>query len=185
MTWYCSSHCSLKSELFLSKKLRWRFYLASNSFSFRPIQIRQNASRPSICQLYSPTKLFQNVEIIFLNNIFRYIYNLSFVDHITSLTCSYCNVLNFFDQVVIQKIWYSYFFKDKIITEVLINVNFGYFTETFLMANDVPNVNVWFPTSLLTFSEISFWYFFGLPCDLLISFTANLNSAIVISFVAE
>ena len=53
------------------------------------------------------------------------------------------------------------------------------------MADDVRNVNAWFPTSLLTFSGISFWYFFGLPSDLLISFTANLNSVFVISFVVD
>ena len=62
-------------------------------------------------------------------------------------------------QVVIQKIRSSYFFKDKIITsglhlffqlftEVLININFVYFTENFLMADNVPNVNAWFPSSL-------------------------------------
>ena len=73
----------------------------------------------------------------------------------------------------------------QLFTEVLINVNFGYFTENFLMADDVPNVNAWFPTSLLTFSGISFWYFFGLPYDLLISFTAKDNSAFMISFVAR
>ena len=73
----------------------------------------------------------------------------------------------------------------QFITEVLINVNFGYFKENILMADDVPNINAWFPTSLLTFSGISFWYFFGLPCDLSISFTADLNSAFVISFVEE
>ena len=119
MTWYCSWYCPLKSKLFLSKKLKWRFDLASSSLSLRPIQIRQNASRPSICQLYSPTKLSQNVGIICPNNTFRYVYNLSTVDHTTSLTCSYCNVLNFSDQVVIQKIRSPYFFKDKSISSSL------------------------------------------------------------------
>ena len=196
MTWYRSWYLPLKRKLFLSKKLRWRFYLASRSLYLQTTQIRQNASRPSICQLYIPTKLFQNVRIICHNNAFCYIYNLSSVDHTTSLTCSYCNVLNFFGQVVIQKIRSSYCLKDKIITsnlhlffqlftEVLINVNFGYFAENFLIADDAPNVNGWFPTSLLTFSGIPLWYFFGLPCDLSISFTANLNSSFVISFVAE
>ena len=119
MTWYCSWYCPLKSKLFLSKKLRWRFCLASSSLLLGTIQISQNASRLLICQLYSPPKLFQNVGIICPNNTFRYIYNLSSVDHIISLTCSYCNVLNFFDQVVIRKIRSSYFFKDKIITSGL------------------------------------------------------------------
>ena len=43
-------------------------------------------------------------------------------------------------------------FKDKIIifTEVLINVNFGYIPEYFFMADNVPNDNAWFPTSLFT-----------------------------------
>ena len=43
------------------------------------------------------------------------------------------------------------------------------------MADDVPNVNAWFPTFLLTFFGISFWYFFGLPCDLLISLTISIS----------
>ena len=114
MTWYCSW-----SKLSLSKEFRWKFYLVSSSLSLRPIQIRQNAFHPSICQLYSPTKLFQNVRIICPNNTFRYIYNLSSVGHTTSLTCFFCNILIFFDQVVIQKIRSSYFFKDKIISSGL------------------------------------------------------------------
>ena len=122
MTWYRSWYLPLKRKLFLSKKLRWRFYLASRSLYLRTTQIRQNASRPSICQLYIPIKLFQNVRIICHNNTFCYIYNLSSVDHTTSLTCSYFNVLNFFGQVVIQKIRSSYCLKDKIITSKLIFV---------------------------------------------------------------
>ena len=141
MTWYCSWYCPLKSKLFLRKKLRCSFSLASSSVLLRPFQIRQNASGPLICQLYSPTKLFQNVGIICPNNIFLYIYNLSSVDHTTSLTSSYCDVLNFFDQVVIQKIRFSYFLKGKLITsgpafvlpiiQKFQNVNFGYFTKNF------------------------------------------------------
>ena len=43
------------------------------------------------------------------------------------------------------------------------------------MTDDVPNVNGWFPTFLLTFFGISFWYFFGLPRDLLISLTISIS----------
>ena len=106
--------------------------------------------------------------------------NLSSVDHSVSLTCSYCNVLNAFDQVLIWRFGLPTFLKTKLsppilhlffqlFTKVLINVKFGSFTENFLMADNVPNVNAWFPTSILTFSGISFWYFYGLPCDLSIN----------------
>ena len=107
MTWYCSWYFPLKSKLFLSKKLWWRFYLAISSLSLRPVQIIQNASHQSIRQLNSPTKRFQNVGSICPNNTFRYIY-MSSVDHTISVTCSYYNILNFFDQGVIQKIRSSY-----------------------------------------------------------------------------
>ena len=120
VAWYCSWYCPLKSKLFLSKKLRWRFYIVSSSLSRRLIQIRQHFSPIDLSALqflYSP--LLQNVGIICPNNTFRCIYSLSSVDHTTSLTCFYWNALDIFYQVVIQKIWSSYFFKDKIITSGL------------------------------------------------------------------
>ena len=151
---------------------------------FRFNQLRQNASRSSICQLYSPSKFFQNVRIICPNNTFCYIYNLSSVDHTTSLTCSYYNVLNFFDFPTFLKTKWSpsvlYLFF-QLLTEVLVNVNSGYFTENFLIAHKVANVNAWFPMSVLTFWGSFIWYLFGLPWDLSISFTANLNSAFCLS----
>ena len=119
MTWYRSWYCRLKGKLFLSKELRWRFYLASSSLSLRPIQIKKNTSRPSMFQLYSPTKLFQNVGII-CPNITYAIFTI-FLLLITppAWHVSIATSLTFFDQVVIQKIRSTYFFKNKIITSGL------------------------------------------------------------------
>ena len=155
MTWYCSWYCPLKSKLFLSKKLRWRFYLASSFLSRWPIQIRENASGSSIFQLYSPTKLFQNVGIIYANNTFCYIYNSSSVDHITSLTYSYCLLL-FLIRLSSKRFGLPTFLKTKLsppvlhllfqlFTKALVNVNFGNFTENIMMADNVSNFNAWFP----------------------------------------
>ena len=127
MTWYCSWYCPLKSKLFLSKKLRWRFYLASSFLSRWPIQIRENASGSSICQLYSPTKLFQNVGIICPNNTFCYIYNSSSVDHITSLTYSYCLLL-FLIRLSSKRFGLPTFLKTKLSPPVL-HLFFQLFTE--------------------------------------------------------
>ena len=135
MTWYCSWYFPLKSKLFLSKKLWWRFYLAISSLSLRPVQIIQNASHQSIRQLNSPTKRFQNVGSICPNNSFRYIY-MSSVDHTISLTCS----------TFLIRVSYKRF-----------GLPTGYFTENCLVADDAPNVNGWFPTSFLTFSGIFLW----------------------------
>ena len=196
-TWYCP----LKSKLFLSKKLRWRFYLASSSLSLRPIQIKQPIdlsvlqSHQTLCLSVS-LSLFVNVGIICPNNTFCYIYNCLLLITPPPWSVPIAMSLTFLIRLLSKRFSLPTFLKTKfsppvlhlffhLFTEVLIN--FGYFKEKFLMADDVPNFNAssQLPTSLLTFWGISFLYFFGLPCDLLISFTAKLNSAFVISFVVE
>ena len=167
---------------------------------------------PSICQFYSPTKLSLslslsvsvsvslslslNVGIICPNNTFCYIYNCLLLITPPPWSVPIAMSLTFLIRLLSKRFSLPTFLKTKfsppvlhlffhLFTEVLIN--FGYFKEKFLMADDVPNFNAssQLPTSLLTFWGISFLYFFGLPCDLLISFTAKLNSAFVISFVVE
>ena len=198
-TWYCP----LKSKFFLSKKLRWRFYVASSSLSLRPIQIRQPIdlsvlqSHQTLCLSVSLClSLFVNVGIICPNNTFCYIYNCLLLITPPPWSVPIAMSLTFLIRLLSKRFSLPTFLKTKfsppvlhlffhLFTEVLIN--FGYFKEKFLMADDVPNFNAssQLPTSLLTFWGISFLYFFGLPCDLLISFTAKLNSAFVISFVVE
>ena len=62
--------------------------------------------------------------------------------------------------------------------------------KIFLMADNVPNVNAWFPTSLLTFLGISLWYFFGLQllwryfCDIRI-FAKTLDSKFHIDYLFD
>ena len=160
-TWYCP----LKSKLFLSKKLRWRFYLASSSLSLRPIQIRQPIDL-SVLQSHQTLSLSLslslNVGIICPNNTFCYIYNCLLLITPPPWSVPIAMSLTFLIRLLSKRFSLPTFLKTKfsppvlhlffhLFTEVLIN--FGYFKEKFLMADDVPNFNAssQLPTSLLTF----------------------------------
>ena len=160
-TWYCQ----LKSKFFLSKKLRWRFYLASSSLSLRPIQIRQPIDL-SVLQSHQTLSLSLslslNVGIICPNNTFCYIYNCLLLITPPPWSVPIAMSLTFLIRLLSKRFSLPTFLKTKfsppvlhlffhLFTEVLIN--FGYFKEKFLMADDVPNFNAssQLPTSLLTF----------------------------------
>ena len=176
-TWYCP----LKSKFFLSKKLRWRFYVASSSLSLRPIQIRQPIdlsvlqSHQTLCLSVSLSLclslclslslslfLSLNVGIICPNNTFCYIYNCLLLITPPPWSVPIAMSLTFLIRLLSKRFSLPTFLKTKfsppvlhlffhLFTEVLIN--FGYFKEKFLMADDVPNFNAssQLPTSLLTF----------------------------------
>ena len=55
----------------------------------------------------------------------------------------------------------------QVFTDVLIKLWLGYFKENFLLAEEVPNIDAFFPTSLSTSLWICFWSCLGRLCDIL------------------
>ena len=159
MTWYCSWYCLLKGKLFLSKKLRWGSVLSVVSFLFdqfksdRILLARQFVSSTvssksfrmlGLFALTIPFAILTICLLLITPPAWRVPIAMS-LTFLIRLSSSRSGLLVFLKTKLSPLVLHLFF---QLFTEVVINVNLGYFTENLLMADDVRNVTAWFLTSL-------------------------------------